>query len=69
MRATLPTAPQYEVLQATAGQWYWLLVDADGKVLAVSGEYFLSRASAQRAVEVVHAIAAGAPVVAIDSPQ
>jgi uncharacterized protein YegP (UPF0339 family) len=69
VRATLPAAPRYQVLQDTAGQWYWLLVDADRKVLAVSGEYFLSRASAQRAVEAVHAIAAGAPVVAIDSPQ
>ena len=69
VRATLPTAPQYQVLQDTGGQWYWLLVDADRKVLAVSGEYFLGRASAQRAAEAVHAIAAGAPVVAIDPPQ
>ena len=41
VRATLPAAPRYQVLQDTDGQWYWLLVDADRKVLAVSGEYFL----------------------------
>lgn len=52
---------QFEIRQASGGQYYWRLIAANGEVLATS-ETFYEKAAARSAAEVVKAKAGQAPI-------
>jgi uncharacterized protein YegP (UPF0339 family) len=49
--------PHFATFKGADSQWYWRLVAANGKVMAVGGEGFTSRAAARRAVARVRTVA------------
>jgi uncharacterized protein YegP (UPF0339 family) len=54
-------AAKFEVRQATAGQWTWV-VTSQGRTLAM-GETYTTKASAEKAIDSLRKAAAGAPIV------
>lgn len=54
--------PHFVTFKGADASWYWRLVAANGKVVAVGGEGYASRPSARRAVTAVRKLAATAPL-------
>lgn len=42
---------QYEVYEDEAGEWRWRLVEANGRIIAESGEGYVSKSNLERAIE------------------
>lgn len=52
----------FEVFQDRAGEWRWHLKAANGRIMADSGEGYISRANAERALRAFRARVAAADV-------
>jgi uncharacterized protein YegP (UPF0339 family) len=49
----VPSDPQFEIYEDSAGEWRWRLIAANGNIIADSGEGYNSKQGARRGIESV----------------
>jgi uncharacterized protein YegP (UPF0339 family) len=54
---------KFEILRNAQGQYYWHMVAANGRIIAYSGETYVSKADCQHALNLVRSSAAAANVI------